>query len=114
MLTDEVITLIAIGEAGKFIKRHIKYPREITYDRINYIGNGLVSRGHLVTNNLGGYQLTSKGRNAILGEAIQIVACKDEAWVQYRMERLEQLYDEISEQVDKFIRNQRGFSLDEE
>ncbi len=114
MLNDEVITLIAIGEARKLTERHINHSKEITYDRINHVGNGLVSRGHLVANSLGGYQLTSKGWNTILREAIQLVACEDEAWVKYRMERLEQLYDEISQQVDNFIRKQQRFSFDEE
>ncbi len=114
MLTDEVITLITIEEAGRTSNRLTNYPREITYERINYIGSALVSSGHLVVNSPEGYQLTSKGWNAILGEAIRLVACEDEAWVKYRMERLEQLYDEISQQADNFIRKQQRFSLEEE
>ncbi len=114
MVTDELITLITIEEVGKLTKRPTNCPREITYDHINYICDALVSRGYLAENRLVGYQLTSKGKDAILGEAILLVACGDEAWVKYRMGRLEQVYGEISQQVDNFIRKQQRFSLDEE
>lgn len=114
MLTEEVITLITIEEVGKLTKKPTACPKDITYSHIDYLCGSLVRRGHLVGNSRGEYQLTSKGRNAILWEAILLVACGDEAWVKDRMERLERLYDRISQQVDDFIRRQQGFSLDKE
>ncbi len=114
MLTDELTTLIIIEEVGKLTKRPTSCPREITYDRINYICDRLISRGYLAENKLVGYQLTSRGKDAILWKAIRLVTCEDEGCVKYRMERLEQLYDEISHQVDNFSRKEQRGSLDEE
>lgn len=105
MFSDEIITLMTIKEVGKFIQKPISCPNDITDDHIGYLCDSLVRRGYLAMNRLAGYQLPSKGRNVILREAIQLVACGDERRAKDRMKRLEWLYDEISQQVDNFIRS---------
>lgn len=98
MLNEEVITLIAIREAGEFSRKQTNGPREIDDKRINDLRNQLVSGGYLAVDNPERYQLSSKGRNAILMEAIQLVNCDDDTWVRYRIQKIEHLYKEIDRQ----------------
>ena len=112
--TDEMITLMTIEEVGKLTKKPTSRPTDITDNHIGYLCNSLVRRGYLAANSLAGYQLTSKGWNAILREGILLVACGDEAWVKDRMEKLEWLYAEISQQIDDLQKRQQRFSLDKE
>lgn len=114
MSTNELITLMTIDEVGKLTQRPTSSPEDITDNHIGYLRDSLVRRGYLAANSPGGYQLTSKGWNVILWEAILLVTCGDEAWVKDRMERLEQLYDEISQQVDSPGRRQQRLPLDTE
>ena len=114
MFTNELITLMAIEEVGKITKKPTSRPKNITDNHIGYLRDSLVRHGVLAANSLGEYQLTSKGWNVILWEAILLVACGDEAWVKDRIERLEQLYDEISRQADNIRRGQQRFSADKE
>jgi len=106
---------MTIEEVHKLTKRPTSRPKDITDNHIGNLHDSLVRCGCLAVNSLGGYQLTSKGWNVILREAILLVACGDEAWAKDRMERLEQLYDEISQQVDNHSRRQQQRSfLDKE
>ena len=114
MFTDEVVTLMTIEEVGKVTKKPTRCPRDITDNHTGYLCDSLVRRGYLAANSPGGYRLTSKGWNAILREAILLVACGDEMWVKDRMEKLEWLYAEISQQIDDPEKRQQRFSLDKE
>ena len=99
MFNDEVVTLMTIQEMNKPTKQQTRRPKNITDDHIGYLSDSLVRRGYIAANNLGEYQLTSKGWNAILREATLLVACGDETWAKDRMERSEWLYTEISQHI---------------
>ena len=99
MFSDEIITLMTIEEVGKPTKKPTSCPKDIPDNHIGYLCDSLVRRGYISVNNPGGYQLTSKGRNTVLREAILLVACGDEAWSKDGMERLEWLYAEISQRI---------------
>lgn len=99
MQNDELITLIAIREAGEFQGRQTNGSRKISGKLIDDLRNQLVSGGYLEIGNPERYHLSLKGRNAILMEAIQLVNCDDETWVRYRIQKLEQLYKEINRQL---------------
>lgn len=114
MFTDEVVTLMTIEEAGKLTKNPASRSRNITNDDIGCLCDSLVRRGHLATNSLGEYQLTLKGCNTILQEAILLVACADQGWAKDRMEKLEQLHTEIDRQIGTPIGKQQRFSLAKE
>ena len=114
MFAYEVITLMTIEEVEKLTKKPTSRPRDITDNHIGYLCDSLVRRDYLAADSPGGYQLTSKGWNAILREAILLVACGDEAWAKDRMERLERIYAEISQQIDNPKRRQQRVSLDKE
>lgn len=96
MFTNEVITLMSIEGVETLTEKPKNRPEDITDSHLGCLHNSLVKRGYLTTSNLGGYELTWQGRNAILRETIMLLACEDAAWVKDRVERLGQLYDEIS------------------
>ena len=100
MPTEELTALVAIIEAGQPIESSSNHPNKITPDRVKCTGNELVRSGHLPMGRQGEYQLTSRGRATIPGEAIRLVACQDEAWAKCRMEKLEQLYNEIDQHLN--------------
>ncbi len=111
MFTDEMIISMAIEEAGELVTYPINHPKEIKGNHIGYLCDSLVRHGYLTANSLKGYQLTPKGREAILWEAMLLVRCKDKARAKSRMEGLERIYTEISQQIDEFeVETVNGFS----
>ena len=114
MFADEILILMTIEEAGELTEKPTNHPKDITDNHIGYLYDSLVRHGYLTANSQGGYHLTWQGRNAILREVVILLACEDETWVKDRVERLEQLYDEVRQQIDSLKGGNKGFSVDEE
>ncbi len=114
MFTDEVVVLMAIDEAGESIKKPKSVPKSITGSHIGYLCNSLVRHGYLAVHSLAKHKLTSKGRDAILREAVLLVNCGDRVRAKDRMQRLEWLYDEISQHIDNFGEKSVKIYLDKE
>jgi len=108
-----MITLMTIKAVGKLAEKPTSRSQDITDNHIGYLCGSLVREGYLTTNSPEGYQLSSKGWNAILREAILLVACGDSAWVKDRMERLVRKYAEINQHIDNLKRRRKRFSLDQ-
>ena len=99
MFSTEMVVLMAIAAPGDSHSKVLTRV-DVTGEYIGDLCDLLVRRGYLEENGSRGYQCTAKGRNAILWEAILLVTCSDEARAKGRMERLEWVYGEISQQLD--------------
>lgn len=100
VFSQEIITLMTIEQMERLARKPTRYLNHITDSHIDYLYNSLVKRGYLVANNPEVYQLTARGWNAILREAVLLVACEDEVQAKDRIKKLEGLYAEISQQLD--------------
>lgn len=62
---SELVILMAIALAGDSGKKRLTRPIDITGEYVSYLYNSLVRRGYTEGNSSRGYQLTSKGREAL-------------------------------------------------
>ena len=96
MFPGEMVILMAIGVAGETNKKLLTRPMDVTGEYIGYLYHSLVKRGFLKENSSRGYQLTSKGRQAVF-EFLH----KNKARVRDTIKTLQQLGIEISQEIDK-------------
>ena len=101
MFTDEMIISMAIDEAGELTTKPTNHSKKITGKHISYLYNSQVRRGYFTETGLKGCEVTRNGWNAILREAILLILCEDRATAKSRIEKLERLYTEINQQIDK-------------
>ena len=66
MFPSEITILMAIDEAGGFSKTRLTRSMDVVGEYIGYLYDSLVSRGFIGGNKFTGYQLTPKGREALL------------------------------------------------
>jgi len=96
MFPSEMVILMAITVAGEANKKRLNRPMDVTGEYIGYLYDSLIKRGYLKENSSRGYQLTSKGRQAIF-EFLH----KNKAKVRAAIKTLQQLGIEISQEIDK-------------
>ena len=66
MFPSEMTILMAIAVTGNSDKKLLTRPMDVAGEYITNLYNALVKRGYLKGNSSKGYQLTSKGREALL------------------------------------------------
>ena len=96
MFPSEMVILMAIVVAEGSSNKLLTRPMDITSEYLGYLCNSLVKRGYLGKNSSTGYQLTSKGRQAIL-EFMQ----KNKNRVNDTVKMLHQLGIEGSQTIEK-------------
>ncbi len=94
MFPREMVILMAIAGGRDTGKKLLTRPMDVTGDYIGYLYNSLVSRGYLKENSSGGYQLTSKGGEALLG-----FLSANKTGVKDTIRTLQQLGIEISQPI---------------
>ncbi len=105
MQSNDLAALIAIRVAGEFNQKQPGCSGEVSIRQVSHLRDELVSGGYISPDNPRKYQLSDKGRNALLEEALKIVNCNDEIWVKYRIRKLEQLFSEIHLQLNNLVLN---------
>ncbi len=65
MFPSEIAILIAIEEVEELTIEKLTHVTDITGVALRYLCNSLVRRGYLERNNLRGYRITFKGKEAI-------------------------------------------------
>ncbi len=96
MFPSEMVILMAIVGAGSFSKKLLTRSMDVTGEYIGYLYDSLVRRGYLKGNSSRGYQLTSKGR-----EALFKFLYENRTRVKDMIKTLQQLGIEISQEIDK-------------
>jgi len=96
MFPREMVILMAIVEAGQFGRKLVTQPMDITGEYIGYLYASLVRRGYLKGNSSRGYQLTVKGREAVLE-----FLSNNRTNARDRIKALQQLRIEIGQEIDK-------------
>jgi len=66
MFPSEMVVLMAMAATRQSITGSLGWPGDVSYEHVNYLYNSLVQRGYLRENNPRGYQLTTKGRLAVM------------------------------------------------
>lgn len=107
MFTDELVVLMTIEAAEGSTKKSKSRPAAINSSHTGYLCHSLVRHGYLTVNDSRGYQVTSKGRDIILWEAIRLVSDADGAGTRDRIEKLERLYSEISRHIEIILRRKQ-------
>ena len=96
MFPSEIIILLSIAVAGDSGKRLLKRPMDVTGEYLGYFYDSLVRRGYLRGNSSRGYQLTPKGREAIV-DFLQ----ENEARINDTIKMLQQLGIESRQKMDR-------------
>ncbi len=96
MFPSEMVILMAIAGAGDSGKKLLTRPMDVTGEYIGYLCDSLVRRGYLKGNTPGGYQLTSKG-----SEALFDFLHRNKTRAKEMIKTLQQLGIEISQEIDK-------------
>ena len=96
MLPSEMVILMAIAVTGNSGKKPLTHPMDVTGEYIGYLYNSLVRRGYLTGNSSRGYQLTSKGREALFD-----FIHRNKTRGKDTIKMLQQLGIEIIQDVDK-------------
>jgi predicted transcriptional regulator len=96
MFPSEMVILMAIAVARDSGKKLLTRPMDVTGEYIGYLYDSLVRRGYLKENGSTGYQLTSKGREALF-EFLQ----KNKTRIKDTINTLQQLGIEIGQEKDK-------------
>ena len=103
MFPSEMIILMAIAVNKDTGKKLLNRPRDVIGEYIGYLYDSLVRRGYLKKDGSRGYQLTSKGR-----EALFELLCENKTRIKDMIKRLQQLGIEINQEqeqeIDKFER----------
>ena len=66
MFPSEMVVLMAMAATRRSVTGSTGCPKDVSYEHVAYLYNSLVRRGYLRETNPGGYQLTVKGRLAVL------------------------------------------------
>ena len=66
MFPSEMVVLMAMAATRRSVSGSTGCPKDVSYEHVVYLYNSLVRRGYLRETNPGGYQLTVKGRLAVL------------------------------------------------
>ena len=96
MFPTEMVILMAIAVARDSSKKLLTQPMDVTGEYIGYLYDSLVRRGYLKGNRLRGYQLTSKG-----GEALVEFLHQNRSRLKDTIKTLEQLGIESSQEINK-------------
>jgi len=96
MFPGEMIILLAIAMTRGSGKGLLTHPMDVTSEYIGYLYNSLVKRGYLTTNGQKGYQLTTKGSEALF-EFLR----ENRAKVKITIGTLQKLGIEVSQDIDK-------------
>ncbi len=99
MFPSEMVILMAIAVTKDSGKKLLTRPMDVTGEYIGYLYDSLVSRGYLRGNRKRGYQLTSMGRESLLG-----FWHENETKVRETIKRLQQLGIECSQEMEKLAR----------
>jgi len=98
MFPSEMVILMAITVARDSGNKLLTRPTDVVSEYIGYLYDSLVRRGYLKRNSLGGYQLTSKGRETLFEFLHQ-----NKTRVRDTVNRLKQLGIEISQEQEQKI-----------
>ena len=98
MFPSEMVILMAIAVNKYAGRKLLTHPVDVIGEYIGYLYNSLVNRGYIKGNRLIGYQLTSKGR-----EALSEFLCKNEIRAIDTIKRLQQLGIEIGKEEEQEI-----------
>lgn len=96
MFPSEMVILMAIAGAGDSGEKLLTRPMDVVGEYIGYLYNSLVARGYIKKNSPRGYQLTTKGRQALFD-----FLHENKGRVKDTMKTLQQLGIEISPEIDK-------------
>jgi len=96
MFPSEMVILMAIVGAGDSGKTPLMRPTDVISEYIGYLYDSLVKRGYIKGNGSRGYQLTSKGVEALF-EFLR----GNKTRVKDILNMLQQLGIEISQEIDK-------------
>jgi len=96
LFPSEMIVLMAVVGAGDFGYGLLNRPMDVTGQYIGYLYDSLVKRGYLEGNSSRGYQLTSKGKDALF-EFVH----KNKTKVKGTMKTLKQLGIGISQEMEE-------------
>ena len=105
MFPSEMEILMAIAVNKDTGKKLLMRPMDVMGEYIGYLYNSLVNRGYLKGNKSKGYQLTSIGREALLG-----FLHKKEAGVKGTIKKLQQLGIAYSQEMEKKGKEAMGSS----
>jgi len=95
MFPSEMVILMAIAVNKDAGKKLLNRPMDVTGEYIGYLYDSLVKRGYLKENSSRGYQLTTKGREALF-EFLH----KNKTRVKDTIRRLQQLGIDISQEIE--------------
>ncbi|GAG10590.1 unnamed protein product, partial [marine sediment metagenome] len=99
MFPSEMVILMAIEVSRDSGKKLLAHPVGVTGEYISNLYDSLVSRGHLKKNSLRGYQLTSKGREALFEFLLE-----NKTRVKDTIKMLQQLGIESSQEIDELVK----------
>ena len=98
MFPSEMIILMAIAVNKDTGKKLLNRPRDVIGEYSGYLYNSLVTRGYLKGDGSRGYQLTSKGK-----EALFELLHENKTRIKDTIKRLQQLGIEISQEQEQEI-----------
>jgi len=98
MFPSEMVILMAIATSRDSGKQLLTRPMDILGEYVGYLYDSLVRRGYIQEGNSRGYQLTSKGR-----EALFEFLYKNKAGVKDPIKTLQRLGIEISQEQEQKI-----------
>ncbi len=99
MFPSEMVILMAISVNKDGGKKLLTRPMDVTGEYISYLYNSLLSRGYIKNGRFRGYQLTSKGTEALL-EFLH----DNKARARDTIKRLQQLGIECSQEMDRLVK----------
>ena len=98
MFPSEMVILMAI-EVARDPRKKLLNPMGLTVEYISGLYDSLVRRGYLKKNSLGGYQLTSEGRESLFEFLLA-----NKIRLNEMIKALQQLGIEASEEIDQLAR----------
>ena len=99
MFPSEMVILMAIAVTKDSGKKLLTRPMDVTGEYVGYLYDSLVKRGYLKENRVRRYQLTSKGREALLEFLGQ-----NKNRINDTIRTLQQLGIENSQEIDKLAK----------
>ncbi len=96
MFPSELVILMAIAVTRDSGEKLLTRPMDVTGEYIGYLYDSLVKRDYLKGSSARGYELTSKGKEALFD-----FLRKNETRVKDTIKRLQQLGIEYSQEMDK-------------
>jgi predicted transcriptional regulator len=101
MFPSEMVILMAIAVDKDDGKKLLTRPMDVAGEYIGYLYDSLVRRGYIKNGRFRGYQLTSKGT-----EALMEFLHENKARAEDTIKRLQQLGIESSQKMDRLVKGQ--------